>query len=91
MGEGRVFVVRGRVQGVGFRWWTSRTAKRLDLSGSVRNREDGSVEVQAWGRPDKLAELERQLRRGPPGARVDGVDVSAASGEAAQGGFVIAR
>lgn len=91
MVEGRVFVVRGRVQGVGFRWWTSRAAQRLALSGSVRNRDDGSVEVRAWGDPDKLAELERQLRRGPPGARVDGFEAGPQDGAPPQVDFVIAR
>jgi acylphosphatase len=65
--------VSGRVQGVGFRWWTSRAARRLGLTGSVRNEPDGSVVVVAWGEMERLAELEHKLRAGPPGARVENV------------------
>ena len=72
---GRAFRVSGRVQGVGFRWWTSRAARRLGVTGSVRNQADGSVLVVAWGEEDRLAELERSLAAGPPGARVDAVTV----------------
>lgn len=73
MTDRKGFVVRGRVQGVGFRWWTSRTAERLELAGTVRNRLDGSVEVMAVGPGARLAELERALHRGPVMARVDEV------------------
>jgi acylphosphatase len=71
--ERRGFRVSGRVQGVGFRWWTARTAKELNLGGHVRNLPDGSVEVHAVGRVPQLAKLERALHEGPPGARVDAV------------------
>jgi len=67
-------VVRGRVQGVGFRWFVLREAERLGLGGVVRNLRDGSVEVLAEGSSDALAELEGILRRGPRSARVDGVE-----------------
>lgn len=67
------FRVEGRVQGVGFRWWTAREAKRLGLRGFVRNRGDGSVEVCAWGRPEVLDRLSERLKRGPDGARVTAV------------------
>ncbi|MDT8435753.1 MAG: acylphosphatase [Gemmatimonadota bacterium] len=67
------FRITGRVQGVGFRWWTVRTATSLDLRGTVRNRRDGSVEVLAAGPPDAMERLEEALRRGPPAARVDAV------------------
>ena len=73
MAEGRAYRVRGRVQGVGFRWWTSRAARRLGLAGSVRNEPDGSVVVLAWGEASRLDELERLLRAGPVGARVNDV------------------
>ena len=63
--------VVGRVQGVGFRWWTRRTAEKLGLYGSVRNLPDGSVEIQVAGGVDELVEFEEYLRRGPLGARVD--------------------
>jgi len=62
--------VSGRVQGVGFRWWTRDTAEALGLTGWVRNRPDGSVEVHARGRREQLEELERALQRGPIAARV---------------------
>lgn len=67
------FLIRGRVQGVGFRWFVHREASELDLRGWVRNTEDGDVEVVAAGRPEDLGELRSSLRRGPRGARVDNV------------------
>ena len=68
------FQVSGRVQGVGFRWWTRSLATRLGLSGSVRNLADGSVAVHARGPDDQLAALQAQLAQGPAGARVDHVE-----------------
>ena len=65
------FLIQGRVQGVGFRWFVHREASELDLRGWVRNTEDGDVEVVASGNPDDLAELRASLRRGPRGSRVD--------------------
>lgn len=62
--------MRGRVQGVGFRWSTARTADELDLRGTVRNRPDGSVEVHARGSAGALDRLREWLREGPPSARV---------------------
>jgi acylphosphatase len=70
----RAYRVVGRVQGVGYRDWTRRTADRLGISGSVRNLPDGSVEVQARGRDGDLRRLEEELRRGPVMARVDRVE-----------------
>ena len=70
------YIVRGRVQGVGFRWFVMREAARLDLAGYVRNLPDGTVEVVAQGAVSALASLESALRHGPPAARVDGVDKS---------------
>jgi acylphosphatase len=70
----RGYRVVGRVQGVGFREWTRRTAERIGLVGSVRNRPDGSVEVQASGTEDALGRLEAMLEKGPPLARVDRVE-----------------
>ena len=70
------FVVRGRVQGVGFRWYVWREAGRLGLKGVARNLADGTVEVLAEGQDEALSDLERALRRGPTAARVDGVDKS---------------
>ena len=65
------FLIQGRVQGVGFRWFVQREASELDLRGWVRNTEDGHVEVVAAGAPGDLAELRSSLRRGPRGSRVD--------------------
>lgn len=70
------YIVSGRVQGVGFRWFVMREATRLDLAGYVRNLPDGSVEVVAQGPQAGLASLESALRHGPPGARVQDVDKS---------------
>jgi acylphosphatase len=65
--------VRGRVQGVGFRWSAREEAKRLGLTGWVRNAEDGSVEIMAEGQSDRLDAFAAWLRRGPPASRVDEV------------------
>jgi acylphosphatase len=65
------FLIQGRVQGVGFRWYVQREATELELRGWVRNTEDGDVEVMAAGEPRDLDELRASLRRGPRGARVD--------------------
>ena len=70
------FIVRGRVQGVGFRWFVWREAEDLGLRGRARNLADGSVEVLAEGTEDALAQLARALARGPRGARVDDVERS---------------
>lgn len=73
--EARRFVVRGRVQGVGFRWFVEAEAHRLGVGGWVRNNTDGSVEVLAQGSREQLAGLHSRLRQGPRAARVDDVDV----------------
>jgi len=67
------FLVRGRVQGVGFRWFVHREASELELRGWVRNTEDGDVEVVAAGDAENLAELRNSLKQGPRGSRVDRV------------------
>jgi acylphosphatase len=72
------YVVRGRVQGVGFRWFVQREAAALGLVGWVRNNVDGAVEVLASGSDQQLAALEAKLKQGPRAARVDNVEVSAA-------------
>src|SRR5436189_5602107 len=69
----RRFIVRGRVQGVGFRWFVEREAHILGIAGWVRNNADGSVEVLAMGTRDQLLGLRSRLRAGPRAARVDGV------------------
>lgn len=80
-------VIRGRVQGVGYRWWARGEARRLRLDGWVRNLADGSVELVAGGPAATLAELEALCRRGPPSARVTAIDRSPADPDAAGAGF----
>jgi acylphosphatase len=67
------FLIKGRVQGVGFRWFVHREASELELRGWVRNTEDGDVEVVAAGTPEDLADLRASLKQGPRGSRVDRV------------------
>ena len=69
-------VVRGRVQGVGFRWFVREAARAAGLAGRVRNNADGSVEVIAQGSSAALARLRAAVRQGPPGARVDDIEES---------------
>src|SRR6059058_1578658 len=72
--EARRYVVRGRVQGVGFRWFVEREAHMLGIAGWVRNNSNGSVEVLAMGTREQLLGLRSRLRAGPRAARVDGVE-----------------
>ena len=74
--QARRFLVRGRVQGVGFRWFVEREAHILGVVGWVRNNADGSVEVLAMGSRDQLSGLRSRLREGPRAARVDDVEES---------------
>ena len=67
------YLVKGRVQGVGFRWFVQREAAELGLRGWVRNTDDGNVEIIAAGEPDVLAELKTELHKGSRGSRVDAV------------------
>jgi acylphosphatase len=67
-------IIRGRVQGVGFRYWVLAEAQRRKLTGWVRNLRDGSVEVEAQGDEDTLFEFEQLLWRGPTLSRVDDAD-----------------
>jgi len=69
--------VRGRVQGVGYRWFVRERARALGLTGWVRNRQDGSVEVLAIGTDSALEQLRGLLRSGPSGARVSDVEEQA--------------
>jgi len=66
-------LVRGRVQGVGFRWFVRAQARELGLQGWCANLGDGGVEVWAEGAADALDQLAARLRSGPPAARVDEV------------------
>jgi acylphosphatase len=74
--EARRYFVRGRVQGVGFRWFVERAAVELGLTGYVRNLDDGRVEVYATGPPQKLSELAGLLWKGPRWSDVRGVEES---------------
>ena len=70
----RGYIVSGRIQCVGFRWWTQKEADRLGLVGTVQNLEDGRVEVMARGTTNALEKLERLLREGPPMSRVKEIE-----------------
>jgi acylphosphatase len=67
-------IIRGNVQGVFFRQGAADLAERLGLTGWVRNRADGAVEIVAEGSPDALQRLRAWSTRGPRGAEVDSVD-----------------
>lgn len=84
-----VVVVRGVVQGVGFRWFVHRTATELDVHGWVRNRGDGSVELTAEGTSGAIAQLLAAVEAGPDGAWVSGVTVRHEVATGASGGFSI--
>jgi acylphosphatase len=71
----RRFVVSGRVQGVGFRWFTLEAARREGAMGWVRNLPDGRVEALLEGDAEAITRVERAIRSGPRGARVEQVDV----------------
>lgn len=79
--------ITGRVQGVGFRDALRHEARRLGVTGWVRNRRDGSVEALAQGAPAAVDALVAWTRRGPPGARVDEVQVQPSRGEAVHASF----
>lgn len=70
------WIVSGMVQGIGFRFSVAHRAAQLGVKGWVRNRSDGSVEVEAQGEAESLDRLDEYLRSGPPMARVDNVDRS---------------
>jgi acylphosphatase len=74
LGQRLEAVVRGRVQGVGYRVFVQREAARLGLTGWVRNRDDGAVDLVAEGGEPALRALLARLREGPPAARVAGVE-----------------
>lgn len=72
----RRYVISGRVQGVGFRYFTQDAAVHEDVCGWVRNMADGRVEVEAEGETEAVQRFEIRVRCGPPGARVDGVETT---------------
>jgi len=77
----RRYTVEGVVQGVGFRYFVRRHAMRLGLAGWVRNNHDGSVEAEAAGSADSLADFEVELRRGPSHAYVTNLRVTEVTDE----------
>ena len=82
------YVVQGRVQGVGYRYFVLRQADALGVSGFARNRVDGAVEVVAEGKDAALADFEARLREGPAFAEVANVEREAIA-ERGSGGFHI--
>ena len=69
----RRYVISGRVQGVGFRWFVEREAAQIGIAGWVRNRDNGDVEVMATGTREQHSALRARLQQGPRAARVDQV------------------
>ena len=79
--ETRRVVVHGRVQGVGFRWFVVRNAEALGIGGTVRNRPDGAVEaILSSAEAADVESLIQRIQQGPPGARVDRVEVDPIEG-----------
>jgi len=66
--------VKGRVQGVGFRWFTRNAARELGVAGKVRNLPDGGVEIEAVAPEGVLKHFKERVLEGPPGSRVSGLD-----------------
>jgi len=83
----RHFIVSGRVQGVGFRYFVQDAAVREGVSGFVRNRPDGTVEAHVEGEIEAVTRVERALAQGPPGARVDDLAVEPAPPTGRTSGF----
>ena len=85
----RRYLIAGRVQGVGFRWFAETVAAREGLHGWVRNRPDGLVEAQAEGEAEAIERFERALRHGPPAARVEHVEVDHVEPSGRDTGFTV--
>jgi acylphosphatase len=85
-------VVRGRVQGVGFRWYVTRQASDLGVRGTVRNRGDGAVEVVLQADESETVEaLVERIRSGPPASRVEDVDCESVEDPQRYDGFQVVR
>ena len=87
----RRFVINGRVQGVGFRWFTKDVAMREGVTGWVRNLPDGRVEALIEGDAEAIARVEQALHTGPPGARVQSVNSHADEADGGYRSFTIER
>ncbi|MGH9141909.1 MAG: acylphosphatase [Vicinamibacterales bacterium] len=85
----RRYLVTGRVQGVGFRYFAQETASRGGVHGWVRNLPDGRVEASAEGDADAMDRFELALRHGPPGARVERLEIEHIVPDARETGFVV--
>ena len=85
----RRYVISGRVQGVGFRWFTQDAASREGVVGWVRNLPDGRVEALIEGDDESVLRMERALRRGPSSARVEEVIVEPAVPSGRATGFSV--
>jgi acylphosphatase len=85
----RRFVITGRVQGVGFRWFVHDAAKREGVGGWVRNLPDGRVEAEIEGEIAAVDRVDAALRRGPASSRVDHVDVDEQAPQGRTTGFSI--
>jgi len=89
MRRARRYVIGGRVQGVGFRWFTHDVAAREGVHGWVRNLADGSVEVFLEGESESVERVEARLRRGPAAARVEHVTIEEQAPTGRGAGFEI--
>ena len=85
----RRYVVSGRVQGVGFRFFAEAAAAREGVHGWVRNLPDGRVEISAEGEADAMDRFEHKISHGPPQARVSGVQRDEELPEGRQSGFTV--
>jgi acylphosphatase len=83
--------LRGRVQGVGFRYFVRGVARELGLVGRVRNLPSGEVEIEVAGEPERVEKFKGWVRRGPPGAAVAGLSEERLSAEPAWDRFEIDR
>jgi acylphosphatase len=86
----RRYIISGHVQGVGFRYFAQAMAAREGLHGWVRNLPDGRVEAAAEGEADAMERFERTLRHGPPGARVEHLEIEHTVPVGRDTGFTVA-
>jgi acylphosphatase len=85
----RRFLISGRVQGVGFRWFAQTAAAQENIHGWVRNLPDGRVEASAEGEAEAVARFEQAMRHGPPGARVEQLEIEHTTPEGRTTGFTV--
>ncbi len=85
----RRYLISGRVQGVGFRWFVEREARAIGVRGWVRNTDSGTVEVLAAGTGEQLSRLRKSLEQGPRAARIDEVQEFEEDQEAVENSFRI--